>query len=122
LGKIGPAAKAALPRLLEVTAADESPAVRIEALQAVPLIAPDSSETITTLAQALSDPHSYVRNAAARELSVLGEKAIAAVPALITALQDPDEKVREAALQALRHQQAGPSPTPSHRRQWWEGQ
>ena len=123
LGEIGPQAVAALPRLLETIVADESAAVRIAALRAAPLIAPDATETIAALAHALSDPHSEVRKAAAWELTVLGDKAIAAVPALIAALQDPDEKVRENALQALKDLTGQDlPPEPDAWLKWWEGQ
>ncbi|HLE50750.1 MAG TPA: HEAT repeat domain-containing protein [Anaerolineales bacterium] len=123
LGEIGPQAMAALPRLLETITADVSPAVRIAALQAAPLIAPDSAETIAALARALSDPHTEVRKAAAWELTVLGDKAIAAVPALIAALQDPDGKVRENALQALKDITGQDLPAePDAWQKWWEEQ
>src|SRR6266849_3290503 len=86
LGRIGPDAKTALPRLAE-NLKDERESVRHGAALAIGLISPQNAQVaVATLADALSDRR--YRQEVAGVLGRIGADAKAAVPALIDALKD----------------------------------
>lgn len=127
LGHIGPAAKAAIPALVE-SLADPAMEVQAAAARTLPQISPDAvpAELVKALGQraesravdwafqgfgekgvpalvaALGDPHRDVRRRAIGILYGLSAKATAALPSLKKATEDEDPVVRQEAIKALR--------------------
>ena len=100
LGRIGPDAAAAAPRLIGLLEeADEM--VRCQAAQALGEIGGDYGATVAALADLLRDASAAVKVAAARALGALRKAAAPSVPALVPLLQDRDESVRTAAAEAI---------------------
>lgn len=90
LGHIGPAAKAAIPMLLDDFAHTNGD-VRCAAVSAVVGIQGDPNIVVPALQGMLKDPNRNVRLSAASGL----RNAHSAIPGLVVALHDPDPDVRE---------------------------
>jgi HEAT repeat protein len=93
LAEIGPAAKAAIPALIEVFTNDEDWGNRTNAASALTRMGPDA---VPPLVEVLTkDSHADTRRAVANVLGSMGPGAKAAVPALIQVLSnDPDANLR----------------------------
>jgi HEAT repeat protein len=105
LARLGPEAKGAVPRLVEL-ALREGDAAASQALRAI-----DPEAAVPRFTEALADPDPRVRERAATALFQLGPAAKAAVPALGRAAKDPDVDVRGKAFAAL--QAIGPAAVPA---------
>ncbi len=101
LGRIGPAARAAVSPLTTALNDQESH-VRVKAAEALGEIGPDAAPAIPALIQALDDP--MTREQASAALKGIGTTAI---PALREAARSPDQELRIAAIHALG--QVGPA-------------
>ena len=97
LGRLGPAASAAIDPLV-ATFADKDIYLRGVAAVALGRI---GQATVPALTQALADPNAEVRWSAAIAFGRLGHPGAAAVPELIKALSDPSENVRYGSVVAL---------------------
>ena len=97
LGLLGPAAKAATPRLIEALA-NTYPVIQKAAEESLLLI---GTEAVPYLAKALNEGDPAVRPLIAEILGRMGPAASEAVPALTRALQDSNLRVRLQAAQAL---------------------
>jgi HEAT repeat protein len=105
LGRIGPAAAAAGPRLIALlNESDET--VRCHAATALGEVHGAPQTTTAALVQMLKDSSAPVKISATRALGAMGKDAAPAVPALVPLLQDSDESVRTAAAEAIA--QVGP--------------
>ncbi len=100
LGRVGPAAKEAVPALSEALQNDEYSAVREAAARALGRIGGEGA--VFGLVGALRDGAPEVRRASAGALGMIGPEAKAAGPALAEALNDSSLWVRVAAEEALR--------------------
>ena len=100
LGRIGPAAEAAVPALIEALKDDDNE-VRRNAAFALGRIGPAAEAAVPALIEALKDEDSDVQRRAAFALGRIGPAAEAAVPALIEALKDEDSDVQRRAASAL---------------------
>ena len=83
IGEVSPPIKAAIPPLLR-TLKDQNASIRESAVTALYHMGPDSSEAVTSLIEAISDPS--IAHLAMQVLAVIGPPAKAAIPALIKAL------------------------------------
>lgn len=102
LGKIGPAAKPAVPHLLALTAEAAPLTDQIAAAAALTLIDPSAARAIVpTYVRALNSREARVRYEAGMVLAELGAIAKPAVPALVQATRDVDRMVRRYAVNAL---------------------
>lgn|SRR6266550_2532613 len=103
LRRRGPAARAAIPSLMQVLSADPDRGVRATAARTLGEMWPAATEAIPVLIQALSkDSNGMVRMLAAQALGELKTTAKPAIPALIQALrEDTDKNVRGFAAFAL---------------------
>lgn len=99
LGKLGAAAKSALPALENVAASDPDPDVRRVAARAFEEIRQaDGATLVPALVAKLKDPDVAVRFKAVKDLAALGPAAKSALPALAeVARTDADEDVRRVA-------------------------
>ncbi len=105
LGRIGPAAAAAGPRLIALlNESDET--VRCQAATALGEVRGEPQATMAALVEMLKDSSAAVKTSATRGLGALGKGAAEAVQALVPLLQDRDELVRTAAAEAIA--QVGP--------------
>ena len=100
LGDIGPAAKPAIPNLIEALA-DESGDLRIPAAGALWKLG-ETNLALASLLETLKNDSAYNRWRAAKELGEFGLPAKLAIPALTDALCDDEMEVRDAAGEALR--------------------
>jgi HEAT repeat protein len=104
LGKIGPAAKDAVPALNRLTASGDD-LVKLTAIWALLQMGPPSDEFVSTtlplLTSALASQREMVRVEAALSLGQLGKAAASALPALEKAQQDASSNVRHAASEAI---------------------
>jgi HEAT repeat protein len=98
LGSIGPDAEAAVPALITALA---KPALRREAVITLGKIGPHAAAAIPALVAALQDGSPEIRVEAAVALKRMGPAAAGAVTVLIAALGDRDREVRDAAAAAL---------------------
>ncbi|MBI4601566.1 MAG: HEAT repeat domain-containing protein [Planctomycetes bacterium] len=99
LGRIGPAASAAVPALMEALMSDNT--VGFCSARALGQIGPKAQAAVPALIRALEDPADIVRMKAAHALWMIGPAAEAALPALHElAEKDEDETVRAIAKQA----------------------
>jgi HEAT repeat protein len=99
LGDLGPAAKAALPNLIDALQ-DPGSTLRYWAVRALGEIGSEAEAAVPYLIDALNDPDSdAVRSAAANALTRIDPRG--AVSVLIEALKDPDTSVRASAAYAL---------------------
>jgi len=112
LGKLGPAARDAVPALQKL-ASDPDEDVRVIAANSVRLIQAGAgpSEAVQKLIQQLANADEIVRMKAAKDLAKIGPSAKSAIPALQKLLQDPDEDVRRVAANAIERIQ-GATPPP----------
>jgi HEAT repeat protein len=105
VGKIGPAAKDALPALRQLAGSDDE-LVKLSSVWAMLQIGTMNDEqlkmALPMLGTALSNQREFVRVEAAMSLGKLGKSAAAALPALEKALQDPSPSVRAAAAEAIK--------------------
>lgn len=102
LGQVGPAAQAALPRLLAQATNDGSQhanTTAAAALKSIDLTA--ARQVMTHFIPRLQDPDAQQRRTACAVLGSLGPVAKPAVPALLPLAHDSDELVRRNALMAL---------------------
>jgi HEAT repeat protein len=100
LARIGPAAAAAVPVLVEELRS-EDPDRRWRAARTLGRIGPASAVAVPLLTQALTDGNAAVRQHAARALGRIGPAAHSAAAALQRATGDADEAVRREARRAL---------------------
>jgi HEAT repeat protein len=105
LGRIGPDAAAAAPRLIRLSR-EPHEAVRCQAAQALGEIGDQDGATVAALVDLLQDASAAVKVSAARALGALRTAAAPSVQALVPLLQDHDESVRTAAAEAIA--QVGP--------------
>jgi len=98
LGRMGEAAGAAVPVLMEYLGHDD-PDVRWRSAQALGQVGPDALTAVPSLVDRLDDPSPKVRWGAAHSLGRLGD--VDSVPALVEALGDGDSDVRRSACEAL---------------------
>jgi HEAT repeat protein len=123
LGRIGPAARAAVPALIDALKDPEEPerhrdpepsdrpapveraparTVRDRAAEALGKIGPAAKDAVPALSRALNDPDKAVGTRAAEALGRIGPAAKAAVPALLTAFKDDKRRaVGDRAAEAL---------------------
>jgi HEAT repeat protein len=103
LGKIGPAAKAALPA---IRANAEKQELRPVSIWALVRIAPDDAkiadQAVPVAIAALKRDEAFIRFEAAETLRLIGPRARTAIPALEAASEDPDQHVRKAVAEALK--------------------
>jgi HEAT repeat protein len=100
LGRFGPAARPALPALLEAMK-DKEAEVRWTSAMAVGKIGPEAREAVPALVALFRDEDPLVREHAAESLGDIGPDAHAAVPALTEILNDPVARVRRDAVRSL---------------------
>ena len=100
LGRIGPRAAAAAPRLIGLLKeADET--IRCQAAQALGEVGGETGATVAALVDLLKEASAPVKTTAARALGALKKAAEPAVPSLLLLLQDREESVRSAAAEAI---------------------
>jgi HEAT repeat protein len=85
------------PELIDAVK-DESPRVRLQAIEGLAVFGPAAREAIPALADAMKDRDGNIINAAAITLAKIGKEA---VPVLTGYSKDKDQRVREAATAAL---------------------
>lgn len=78
------------------------PDQRADLLRSIGSFGADADSAVNEVVEAMQDPDSHVRSAAAWALSQIGPAGAAAVPALATALTDPNPQVRSISAVALR--------------------
>jgi HEAT repeat protein len=101
LAEFGPAAKAALPALLDLWKGTDRGG-RSWALNALVAIDPDGDKTLAALISALGDKHEGIRLQGIRHCWEQGTKAKAAVPALLEHLKDKSQAIRDKAAAAVK--------------------
>ena len=102
LGQVGPAAQAALPRLLAQATQDGSQHANTTAAAAMKSIDLTAARQVMThFIPRLLDQDAQQRRTACAVLGSLGPVAKPAVPTLLTLVHDPDELVRRNAVMAL---------------------
>ena len=89
VARIGPAAKDAVPALIEALG-DENPQTRNEVLFALAAIGPGAEAAVPAATDALNDPDANVRYSACYALGKIGAAAMPAEAALQTNLDDDD--------------------------------
>ena len=99
LGRQGPAAKKAIPALIESAKTDPDLYVRQDAIRSLGLMGRDAVPVLIKLMKTHTDP--LARADAAKALGNMGDDARKALPALRDALCDPDSVVRLLAARAL---------------------
>jgi HEAT repeat protein/poly(3-hydroxybutyrate) depolymerase len=100
LGKLGPAAREAVPALRQALA-DSDGAVRVAAALALWRVGGQAEAVVPTLLAALNDPRKEVRQAVLEALWYVGPHAAAVAPALRDLLASPDRRLRIYAAYAL---------------------
>jgi HEAT repeat protein len=104
LGRIGPAAASAVPKLSELLRRRNSPSdshLRINVADALGNIGPGAEAAVPVLVECLDDDNHLVRIAAVKALGKIGPAALAAGPALKARRDDSSPEVRAAAADAL---------------------
>ncbi len=112
LGKLGVAARDAVPALLAAMHdgyANASDMAGWEASRAVLKIDPEGTVWLATLRGQLGDARPEQRSKAARALGILGRAARPATPSLVAALKDTDADVRYCTARALDKLEADPA-------------
>lgn len=103
LGKIGNAARPAIPALVRISGKDpDIERAATAAINRILLSPPIGPGDVPTLMRELRDPEPSTRVRAAKALGGLGPAGKPAIPLLVEALKDPDSDVRLLALKALR--------------------
>jgi HEAT repeat protein len=102
LGKLGPAASAAVPAATEALA-DQNPAIRLAAVQTLGKIGPSASAAVPQLIQALMDSNPDVKLAAIQSLGQIGSLPRSAIAGLIQMLVDSNKSVQKEAAEVLRN-------------------
>jgi HEAT repeat protein len=102
LADIGPAAKEALPDLLELLEKGDRSMRQTSASAVQAIVTTRNAETVPALVKALKDEDAEVREKVALALLNIGPNAEAAIPALEEACKDNNADVREAAEMALK--------------------
>ena len=92
LGKLGPAAKEAVPAMVAAMKADNQ--VAFDAVEALGNIGPGAKEAVPALIDSLQDTTKYLRERAAEALGKIGPGARTAVGPLEKALKDEGTNVR----------------------------
>jgi len=111
LGRMGPTAKSALPKLVDLMNNEKKIVdVACEAAAAQVLIGGPIAEPVAFLEGLLSHEQALVRMTAARTIAQLGKPASSVVPKLVLALNDPDEGVRRVAIEALKRMGSAAKP------------
>jgi len=100
IARIGPAAKAAVPALIEALS-DENPRIRNEVLFAIAAIGPEAKEAVPMVAKLLNDPEMDVRYGACYALGKIGRAAMPAKAELQRTLDSPDQFLAMAGAWAL---------------------
>lgn len=98
LGKIGPPAARAVPKLIEVMSKDPT---RTQAIEALGQMGPAASTAIPRLLEILQDKKSHSRQAAASALVKIGADPSQVAPVLIQILRDDQERYPYFAAHAL---------------------
>jgi HEAT repeat protein len=106
-GRVGPAAKAMIPSLQELSADAEDPQMQVAATWALARIAPDNEqgvdEAVAAMINALSDTNrDNVKIALANSLGELGARSEPAIPVLTKLSGDLNSRVQLAAKAALK--------------------
>jgi HEAT repeat protein len=96
----GPAAKAAVPAIIEILQRDGQN-VRTALLHILIAIGPDAADAVPALIQATESPNLHARYLAARAIGGMGPAAKPAVPTLLKLMDDPVTSVRRRATEAL---------------------
>jgi HEAT repeat protein len=99
LGRIGPAARDAIPALIKAMKTDHY--VRISAARALVSMGPAAKPAVSDLISLLKSQEIQIRPLAAYVLGAIGPDARAAVPALVEVLNDRDTSIAAAAGPAL---------------------
>lgn len=132
LGQSGPAAKEAIPALIDILDHEQHWVIRGPAARALGMFGPEAKEAVPALIRAVNDEHPWadpaaaaaavgmpapvpahqlvvlrnkqdgVRSTAAWSLGQIGRAAKAALPALENALLDENERIRSTAEEALK--------------------
>src|SRR5262249_7704201 len=103
LGRIGRAARPAIPSLVRISRRNfDLERAAAEAIDQILLTPESEREDVPTLMRNLRDRDESVRLRAAKLLGSLGPAGKPAIPLLTEALSDPDADVRRLALQALK--------------------
>lgn len=110
VGKIGPAAKEALPALKQLAASDDD-LLKLSSIWAMLEIGAMSDDlnkmALPLLTGALGNAREIIRVEAAMSLGKLGKAAASALPALEKSLQDSSPAVRSAAAEAVKQIKGG---------------
>jgi HEAT repeat protein len=93
LGKIGPVARDALPKLIQMTHND-TPGVREAAVDAIARVRPSAPEVVAALSTALRDSNRQVRVKALEALGRTPERAGPAMDGLLELLKDESPEAR----------------------------
>ncbi len=102
LAAYGPAARCALPDLIELAHDSDSP-TRAAVAAAVGVVAVDAPEVVPALAEQQHDPHRAVVSQSAASLARLGDRAAEAVPALLGALRSAMIRCDHSLMDTLTH-------------------
>jgi HEAT repeat protein len=101
LGSLGPAAKRAIPTVIEYFRTAD-PDGRAAAAQALAKIAEGNGPTaVPALTAAMKDPEVRMRHGAVATAALMGADGVALAPALVDRLSDPQPEVKQAAQDAL---------------------
>jgi HEAT repeat protein len=101
LGRLGPAAKQAVPALAEIVRRDDRVPARCEALMALGAIGPDAAPSVPAIAESLRGTKEDICYAACYALGRIGPAAIAAKPELQNKLRDANQSIALSAAWAL---------------------
>lgn len=101
LGRIGVAAKTALPLLLKILTSDSSPAIRGQAVLAVSRVGFGDQETVLPALMTALETDNEVAATAASVFASWGEQGTPAVPSLVKALRAGDSRVHQSAAISL---------------------
>ncbi len=101
LGCIGPAAKKAIPQLLEA-ATNANTVLRQCAIESLGRIRSEPELSVPGLIRALDDADQQTRYEAANALSAFGTNATAAIPALVRIIKSHDKHIYRTAADALK--------------------
>jgi len=100
IGRFGPRAEPALPRLI-VLLGDKDSGVRVASAQTIGTIGSNAKTAVDSLAKRLKDDDKHVRVAAAESLGRIGMPAQNAVGALIAEIHTNDSRFKIALIQSI---------------------